>query len=134
MNGFDSVYGKNVVGGGTGKLVGTMAGATGDGEGVNMGIGDKLSRLLRVCEHLFVGEFARGTNAIFFAGLPRFKGSQAADFSLYRHATGVCHVDNGSGDLRVVIVVHGGFTVLTQRAVHHDRTKAQLNRALANSG
>ena len=75
MDGLYSINGENVIGGRASKLVSPMASAASNGQGIDMGIGNKLCCLLRVCKHLLMGEFACCANAIFFTGFPRFKGS-----------------------------------------------------------
>ena len=111
-----------------------MTGAAGDGQGVDTGVGDKLGRFFRVREHLVMGQLAFGTDAVLFAGLAGFKGAQAANLALHRDPAGVCHFHYRSGHPGVVLVIHGGFAILTQGAIHHHRTEPQLYGALADGG
>ena len=44
------------------------------------------------------------------------------------------HLDHGLGHIDVVIKVGRGLAVFHQRAVHHDRAEAQVERTLADLG
>ena len=55
-----------------GELVGAVAGADGDRQGINLGLGDEVSSFGRVCQQLVLGEFTLETVTVFsltFAGL-----------------------------------------------------------------
>ena len=132
MNGLDAIHRQDVTGGWTGKLVGAMAGATGDGQRIYPGICDKLRCLLRVCQQLVVAQFSGRPDAIFLARFAGFQRSKTANFSLNGHTAGMRHINDLPGHTRVVVVIHRRLAILTQRAVHHDRAEAQLNRTLAN--
>ena len=45
---FDALYGENVAGGGTGKLIRTVTCPNGNGQGVHPSLLDEISRLLRI--------------------------------------------------------------------------------------
>ena len=58
-------------------------------------------------------------NASFFTGKAGFKGAQTPDFSFYRDAAGVSHIDGLTRNLYVVVKVCGCFSIFTKGAVHH---------------
>ena len=114
VNLLDAVDGEDVAGGGAGELVGTVAGATGDGQGVDLGGLDELGRLFRVGQHLVVGQLALGADAVLFTGLARFQRPQAAQFTLHRYTAGMGHLHRLAGDAHVVVIVHGRLAILAQ--------------------
>src|SRR5690606_5053476 len=63
-----------------------------------------------------------------------FQRTEAADFTFNAHAAGVRHFHGAARHGHVVVVVHRRLAVLTQRAVHHHRGKAQLDGTLAHRG
>ena len=69
MNRCNAVHGQNITRGRTCEFISTMAGANGNRQGINTGLGYKVFGLLRVRQHLIVAEFALSANAIFFARL-----------------------------------------------------------------
>ncbi len=130
----DLLDGEDVAGGRTGELVGAVAGADGDGQGVHLGALDEVRRLFRVGEHLVVGQGAGGADAVFLTGLAGFQRAQAAQLAFHGDAAGVGHVHGATGHVHVVLILGGGLAVLAQGAVHHHRGEAQLDRALAHRG
>ena len=109
-----------------------MTGATGNGQRIDAGISHELRGFFRVGQQLVMTQFARRTDTIFLSRFTRFQRTKTANFALYRNTAGMGHLYNVARNARVIVVIHGRFTVLSQRAVHHDRTEAQLNRSLAH--
>ena len=109
-----------------------MAGADGDGQGVDLSLLDEVGGFFRIGQHLAVIEYAFGADTVFFTGHAGFQRTQAAQLAFYRNTAGVGHGDGLLGDADVVVVVGWGLAVFAQRAVHHHRAEAQLDRALAN--
>ena len=72
--------------------------------------------------------------AVFFITFHGFQTAQATELTFHRNAQLVREINNLSGDLHVVFVAGDGFTIRLQTAVHHDRAKAQINRALTYCG
>ena len=114
------------------ELVSTVAGANGNGQGVQARGFDKLGGFFGVGQHLAVVQLAFGANAVFFSGFASFQIAQATKFSFNRHTECMCHVDDAAGDVDVVAKVGGSFAVLVQGAVHHHRGKTQVDGALAH--
>nr|CUV12243.1 conserved protein of unknown function [Ralstonia solanacearum] len=128
----DAADRQDVAGGLARELVGAMAGADGDGQGVELGGLDELRGFLGVGQQGRMIELADGAVAIFLARLAGFQRTQAAEFTLDRHANLVRHVDHAARDVDVVVERGRGLAILAQRAVHHDRAEAQVDRALAD--
>ncbi|MCY1522187.1 hypothetical protein D9M68_570320 [compost metagenome] len=132
MDFLDAVDGEDVAGRRLGELVGAVAGADGDGQGVHLGLLDEVGGLFRVGQHLAVVQDALGADAVFFTGLAGFQAAQAAQLAFHGHAAGVGEGYGLLGHADVVVVVGRGLAVFLQRAVHHHRAEAQLDRALAD--
>src|SRR5690606_41034587 len=115
-----------------GELVSAVAGADGDGQGVDLGLLHEVGSLFRVGQQLAVIQHAFGTHAIFFTGHAGFQAAQAAQLAFYGYAAGMGEGDSLLGYADVVVVVGRCLAVFTDRAVHHHRGKAQLDRALAD--
>src|SRR5690606_17674914 len=64
----DAVDGQDVTGRRLGELVGAVAGADGDGQGIHLGLAHELRGLFRIGQHLAVVQDAFGTDAVLFAG------------------------------------------------------------------
>src|SRR5690606_3291287 len=56
---------------------------------------------------------------------------QATQFAFDRDTAGMRHLHRATGHVDVVLVAGWRLAVFAERAVHHDRGKAQLNGALA---
>src|SRR3569833_1809990 len=65
----DTADGEDVAGGRTRELVSAVRGTDGDGEGVDLGLLDKVGGLFRIGQQLAVIQGAFGADAVFFAGL-----------------------------------------------------------------
>ena len=130
----DARDGQHITRGRARELVGAVAGADGNRQGVELRGLDELSRLFRVGEQLAVAELARGAHAVFLAGLAGFQAAQAAELALHRGADLVRHGDDLARHVDVVVKVGRRLAILAQRAVHHHRAKAQIQRTLANGG
>ncbi len=134
VNFLDAADGQDVAGGRTGELVRTVAGADGNGQGVDLGLFHEVSGLFRVGQQLAVIERAFGADAVFFTGGAGFERAQATEFAFDRHAAGVRHFHHAASDVDVVLVGSRRLAVGAQRAVHHHRAEAQLDGALADAG
>src|SRR5690606_26517035 len=126
----DAADGKRVSRGGTAEFVGAVAGANGNGEGIDVGVGDKAGGFLGVGQHLVVAEDAFGANAVFFAGHAGLQGAQAADLAFDGDAAGMGQFDHFAGDFDVVVIIGRGLAVGAQGAVHHHGGEAELDGAL----
>ncbi len=124
----DHVHGQDVAVRLARELVGPVAGAHGDGQGVDAGALDELDRLVGIGQQLVMAEHALEAVAVFRLAHAAFQRAQHAQFAFNRHAAGVGHLDHLAGDLDVVLVGGGGLGVLHQRAVHHHRGEAVLDR------
>ena len=114
-----------------GELVSAVAGANGNGQGVQLGPLDELSGLFRVCQKLFAGHDSIGPVAVFLVALHGLQGAEAAQLTFHRHAQLVGHVDHLAGDFNVVLKTGDRFAVSLQGAVHHYGAEAQVDGALA---
>ena len=131
---FHARNGQHIACGWAGEFVRAVAGANGNGQGVELRGLHKLGGFFRIGQHLAVIELAHGAHAVFFTGFAGFQRTQAAQLTLDRGTDAVCHGHHFLGHAHVVVKVGGGFAVFTQRAVHHHRAKTQVERALANGG
>src|SRR5690606_1686663 len=128
----DTVDGENIACWRLGELVGTVAGTDGNGQGINASFLHEISGFFRVGQHLAVIQHAFSADAVFFTGHTGFQRTQTTQFTFYRNATSVRNVDGATGYVNVVLVRSRGFTVFTQRTVHHHRAEAQLDRTLTH--
>ena len=119
MDFFDAVDTQYVACGRTGKFVGAVAGADGDGQGINAGVAHEAGSVFHAGEHLVVREFADSSYTVFFTGFTGFQIAQYADFAFYRYAAGMGEFDHSTGGFHVVFIAGRGFAVFHQRAVHH---------------
>src|SRR5690606_13359836 len=127
----DAVDGQDVAGRRTAELVGAVAGADGDRQGVNLGLLDEVGGLFRIGQHLLQVQCTFGTDAVFLTGLAGLQAAQATQFAFDRDTAGMRHLHRATGHVDVVLVAGWRLAVFAERAVHHDRGKAQLNGALA---
>ena len=132
VNFLDAAYGQNVAGGLAGEFVGAVAGSDGNGQGVQLGLADKVGRLLGVGQKLVHGHGGVGAVAVFLVALHGFERPQTAELALHRHTDLVRQGHHLAGNLHVVFVAGNGFAVGLQAAVHHHRAETQVNRALAD--
>src|SRR5690606_27159503 len=132
VNFFDTVDGQNVACWRLGELVGTVAGTDGNGQRVHTGFLHEIRSFFRVGQHLAVIQHAFSADAVFFTGHTGFQRTQTTQLTFYRHATGVRHLDGATGYVHVVLIGSRGFTVFTQRTVHHHRAETQLDRTLTD--
>ena len=115
------------------EFVGTVAGADGDRQSVNLSFFDELSSLIRVGQKLITCHFSVSTVAVFFVALHGFQRAKAAEFAFYGNADLMSHVDDFFGDVDVVVKRRDRLAVAHQRAVHHYRRESEVDGALANS-
>ena len=108
---FDAVNRQNIARGFAGEFVRAVAGANGNGQGIELGAFDEVCGLLGVGEQLLARHDGVGSVAVFFVALHGFQGAQAAELAFHRHAQRVGHVDHFAGDFHVVVVAGNGFTV-----------------------
>jgi len=123
---------QDVAGGRAAELVGAVAGADGNGQRVQLGFMNEAGGLFRIGQHLAVVQLAFGADAVFLAGVTGFEVAQAAQLALDRGADLVRHRHDLLGHVDVVAEVGRGLAVLAQRAVHHHRAEAQVERAGAD--
>ena len=132
MDFLDALDRQGVAGRRLGELVGAVAGADGDGQGIDLGLLHEVGGLFRVGQQLAVIEHAFGANAVFLTGHAGLQAAQATQLALDGHTAGMGEGNGLLGHAHVVVVVGGGLAVFAQRAVHHHRGKTQLDRALAD--
>ena len=111
-----------------------MAGAHGDGQGVDLGGGDEIDGLVGIGQQLRMVQLALEAVAVLglaHAGLQR---AQHAQLALDRDAAGMGHFGDAARDLDIVFVGGGGLGVLLQRSVHHHRGEAVLDGGGAGGG
>src|SRR3989344_1321394 len=129
---FDAVDRQYIAGRRFGELVGAVAGADGDGQGIDLGALDEVSGFFRVGQHLAMVQNAFGADSVFFTGHAGFQRTQAAQLAFYRYAAGVSHGHGLLSNAYVVVVVGRGLAVFAKGAVHHHRAEAQLDGTLAD--
>ena len=130
----DAADGQDVARGLAAELVGAVAGADGNGQGVQLRGLDEHGGFFRVGQHLAVVELAFSANTVFFTGFAGFQVAQAAQFAFDRDAHLVRHVHHLAGHFHVVLEGGRRLAVFHQRAVHHHRAKAQVDGTLADLG
>ncbi len=111
-----------------------MGGADGDGQRVDLGLGDEIGGFVGIGQQLAVIQRAFGTVAVFFTGHAGFQRAEAAQFAFDRDAAGVRQFGHFGGGGDVVFVGGRGLAVGAQRAVHHHRREAGLDGAEADAG
>ena len=94
----DHVHGQHVAVRLAGELVGAVAGAHGDGQGVDLGGAHEIHRLVRIGQQLVVAELALEAVAVFLLAHAGLEAAQHAELALDRGADPVGHVDHPAGD------------------------------------
>ena len=130
----DAADRQHFTGGLAGELVGAVAGADGDRQGINLGFGDEISSFSRVGEQLGVVEGALEAVAVFRFALAGFQGAEAAELAFDTDADGVSHVHHFLGDGHVVVVAGRGLGIGFQGAVHHHGGETVGSGAVAGGG
>ncbi|OQC12197.1 MAG: hypothetical protein BWX79_01174 [Alphaproteobacteria bacterium ADurb.Bin100] len=123
---------QDVAGGRAAELVGAVAGADGDGQGVELGGLDEGGGLLGVGQHLGVVQLAFGADAVFLASVTGFEVAEAAELAFHGDTAFVRHLDHLAGHVHVVVEAGRCLAVFHERAVHHDRAEAQGDGAFAD--
>ena len=116
------VHLQRFTGGLAAELVCAVAGADGDGQGVQAG------RLHELCRLLGVGQVAQAVEP---GAVAVFNAAQAADFAFHRDAFGVRHFHHFARGLDVVVEAGGRLAIGHQRAIHHDAGEAQFDGGFA---
>jgi hypothetical protein len=75
-----------------------------------------------------------GAVAVFLVAAHRLERAEAAELALDGDAARVRHVDDLAGDVDVVVVRGDRLAVGLERAVHHHRREAEVDRAPADVG
>jgi hypothetical protein len=104
-----------------------VRGAHGDGERVDLGLGDELHRLVRVGQQLVVGELALGAVAVLLLAHAALQRAEHAELALDGDAAEMGHLHDLAGDADIVVPVAGRLAVGLERAVHHHRGEAGLD-------
>jgi hypothetical protein len=112
----------------SGELVGTVRRPHRDRERVDLGLLDELHGFIRIGQQLVVAELALGAVAVFLVAHAGLERAEHAELALDRDAAEMGHVGHGLGDADIVAPVAGGLAVGLERAVHHDRGEAGLDR------
>ena len=134
MDFLDALDRQGVPGRRLGELVGAVAGADGDSQGIDLGGLDELGGFFRIGQQLAVIQGAFRAHAVLFTGHAGFQAAQAAQLAFHGHTAGMGEGHGLLGDAHVVVVVGRRLAVGHQRAVHHHRGEAQLDGALADVG
>ena len=128
MDGFDHAHGQNLTIGLTRKLIGTVRRTHGNRQGIDTGLGNEIDRLIRIGQQLIMAERAFETVALFFFALTGFKRAQNPQLSFDRDTTGMGHFDDAARHIDIIVIAGRGLGIGHQRAIHHHRGKAVLNR------
>ena len=134
MDFFHAVDAQHLAGRFLGELVGAMAGADGDRQRVNLGLGNEIGGFIGVGQQRGMVQHAFGAMAVFLARLAGFQGTQAAQLAFNGNTAGVRQFGHMRGRVDVVFVGGRGLAVGTQRAIHHHRAEAGLDGAEADAG
>ncbi len=110
------------------EFVGAMAGAHGDGQRIDAGLVHEIDGLIGIGQKLVVGELAFGAVAVFLFAHAGFERAEHAQLAFDRGADPMRHVGDALGDGDIVVVIGGGLGVGLERAVHHHRGEAVLDR------
>ena len=111
-----------------------MAGTDGDGQGINLGLGHKISSFSRIGQQLIFGELTFETMAVLGFAFTGFKGTKATQFTFNAHADGMGNVHHFLGDVDVVVVTRRSLGISLKRAVHHHGGKTVSGRSEASCG
>ena len=110
------------------EFIGAVRGAHGDGERVDLGLGDEIDGLARIGQQLVVRELALGAVAVLLLALARLERAEHAQFAFDRGADPVRKVHHVFRHAHIVIVIRRRLAVGFERAVHHDRGEAEADR------
>jgi hypothetical protein len=116
------------------EFVGAVRGAHGDGERIDLRLLDEFHGLIRIGQQLVVAELALGAMAVFLLAHAGFQRAEHAEFAFDRNAAEMRHVGHGLGDADIVVPVARRLAVGLERAVHHHRGEAGLDRGHAGAG
>ena len=95
---------------------------------------DELHGFVRVGQELVVRQLAFGAVAVFLVAHAGLERTEHAEFAFHRDAAEMRHVGDGPGDADIVVPVAGRLAVSLERAVHHYRGEAGLDRGHAGRG
>ena len=93
------------------ELVGAVRGAHGDGERVDLGLGDEVDGLVGIGEQLVVREHALGAVAVLLLAGAVLERAEHAELALDRDAAEMRHLGDLAGDLDVVVVARRRLAV-----------------------
>ena len=127
----DHIHGEHFAIGLAGELVGAVGGAHGDGERIDLGGLDEFHGFIRIGQQLVMAQLAFGAVAVFLVAHASLQRAQHAQLALHGDAAHMGDVHHALGDAHVVVIIGGGGAVGLQRAVHHDRGEAGLDRGHA---
>ena len=105
-----------------GELVSAVAGANGDGQGVQAGELYELGSLRGI------GEVAQAVEP---GAVAVFDAAQTTDFAFHRDPLGMGHLHHFARGLDVVVKAGGRLAIRHQRPIHHDAGEAQFDGGLA---
>ncbi len=117
----DAVDRKNVAGRLARELVGTVAGADGNRQGVELRSLHEVGGLIGIGQQHFLRHRDFSAMTVFLVAAHRFERAQTAELAFDADTLRVRHVDYFFRHLPVVVVVGDGLAVFAQRAVHHHR-------------
>ena len=124
----DHVHGEDIAVGLARELVGAVRGAHRDRQRVDLGGADEIDRLIRIGQQLIVADLAFDAMAVLLFAAAVFERAEHAQLAFHRGADPVRHLDHAAGDIDVVVIIRRGLGVGLERAVHHHRCEAVLDR------
>jgi len=113
------------------ELVGAVRGAHRDRKRIDLGGADEIDRLVRVGEQLVAADGAFRAVAVLLFAPAMFERAEHAELAFHRRADPMRHVRDASGDVDIIGVGSNGLGVGLERAIHHDRGEAVLDRGRA---
>ena len=130
----DAVHRQHFAVGLASELVGSVAGADGDGQGIDARLLDEILGLVGIGQQLLARELADGAVAVFLFAFAVFQRAEAAEFAFDGDVLRMGQLHDFGGDADVVVVVGRRLAVFLQRAVHHHAGEAVLDGAGAGGG
>ena len=128
VNFFNHMHGQNSAVWLAGEFIRAMRRAHCNGQSIHLRGADKIDRFLGVGQKLVMRERALKAVAIFLLALSGLKRAQNTKLTFHRNAAEMRHVGHRLCDADIVIPITRRLAVVFQRAIHHYRGKARLNR------
>ena len=117
-----------------GELVSTVACSNSNCQSVDAGLFHESLGFFWVCQKLIMAQNTFGTVSVFGLSMTRLQGSEAAELPFNAHTTGVCELDDTTGNLDVVFVRRWGLAIFFQRTIHHHGCESVFDRRQTGLG